>query len=252
MSNIPIIGGSTPAAGLGKDEQAILDAVHGSGQLGERLKKDLLKQKNRAKFKLEVTFGKNRRITREALNTGAVLIWESGRRFHGGGDEKMYWCGWTKDWPFTPVDKPCGRPILTKFFNINHVVCPSCMRENFLDPYVKKRHINAAKRGGKDVDGLKRMPIVCGERIFNMSPMKLAELLARYWNELECNADLYLKFHPTDIRCRDVAEVKKQDVYDKARQKRNDGLLIYPLERIIADTTAGASLEKRFLAAITA
>jgi hypothetical protein len=235
--------------GLGQDEQAILDALHGKGPIGERLKADLEKNKNKGKYKLEVHFGKNRRIAREALNTGAILIWESGRRFHGGGDEKMYWCGYSRDFPYVG-DKICGKPILTKYFGVNHVVCPHCMRENFLDKLVREDHIKAAREGGKDVEGLKRLPIVVGERLFKSTPLNLAKTLARYWVELECNADLYFKYHPSDIRCRDVAEVKKPDVYDKAREKRNDGLLIYPLARIITDVTAGADLEKRFLAMI--
>ena len=66
-----------------------------------------------------------------------------------------------------------------------------------------------------------------------------------------------MKFHATDIRCRDVPEVKKPDHYDKARRdrterKENRGLVIYPLKNIIKDSVGGKPIERCFLNLISA
>lgn len=230
------------------DEEKLLEALHGQGVIGKQLRDT---KAGGAAFKLEVHFGKDRSAAPQTPSVGVITIWESGRRFHGGGDEKMYWCGFSAGGGYTG-DDVCGKPIKTELFAANHVVCPSCRRENFLDPVVKQQHIEDAKIRGQDVEGLKRMPIVGGEKIFKMTPKNLSNLLARLWRDLGGNADVYMKYHASDIRCRDVPEVQKPDVYSKAREVRNDGLLIYPLERIVKDTIAGADLEKRFLAMITA
>jgi len=50
--------------------------------------------KERAKHKIEIHFGQDRSGLSHKLCSGALLIWESGKRMHGGGDEKMYWCGY--------------------------------------------------------------------------------------------------------------------------------------------------------------
>lgn len=233
---------------IGQDEQRILDALK-APQISAKQKK-MLEQEVRAKYKIEVHFGKDRSISTLKASVGAILIWESGRRFHGGGDEKMYWCGYAKEAGFTG-DTICGKPIKSSLFGYHHVVCPHCQRECFLGPDSKRSHIKAARKTGKDVEGLERLPIVMGEMMFRLPPQKLAVELERQWRNLECNADIYLKYHPTDIRVRAAEEVASTpDQYDKARRMR--GLLIYPLKNILKDTVAGASVQKRFLAMVTA
>jgi hypothetical protein len=195
--------------------------------------------KETAQYKIEVHFGKDR--STHAPCTGALLIWESGRRLHGGGDEKMYWCGW----------KDCGKPIKTENFAHMHVVCPSCQKESFLDEVTKEQHIRYMKKEGRDPRDIEILPIVVGERFFKMSPPNIASLLVKTFEELQRNADVYLKFHPLDIRYigkdETTADINK---LIKARERREP--LIYPLRRIIKDVTAGADLHARFLAMITA
>lgn len=237
--------------GLGADERRLLDALHGVGPVGLRLKKEMAQTAERARYKIEVHFGKNRGVARESLNAGAVLIWESGRRFHGGGDDKMYWCGYTADQGFA-ADEVCGKPIETKNFIQYHVICPHCQRENILSPDDRVMLCRVLKSEGRNYDHIARLPIVAGEKFFRMTPMNLSKLVYKYWMDLRRNADIYIKFHATDIRCRGVPEVGKPDVYRKARQKRKDGLLIYPLANIIKDTIHGADPVKRFYACFTA
>jgi hypothetical protein len=246
---------TTTPGSLGQDEKDILDALHGRGELGERLKKDLAANKNKAKYKIELQFMRARSAQPHVSNLFNLQVWESGRRLHGGGDQRMVFCGY---WPPQGFhgEEECGKPFSDSHFGINHVVCPHCGRENFLDEMTKDVHIIDARTRGEDVKGLQKMPIVNPLLVGKLTPKQLAVLLVKTFRNCDGNADLYIKFHPTDIRCRDVPEVKKPDLYDKARADRNEvaenrGKVSYPLDRIIRDTVGGASLEKCFLGVIT-
>lgn len=247
---------STPTKSLGEDERQLLDALHGTGPLGEKLKKDLEKQKNRAKYKIEIQFHKDRRAALHTPSLVSIMVWESGRRLHGGGDQRMVFCGYWEGQGYRDADA-CGKPIKDDNFAANHLVCPHCKRECFLDAQVKKAHILLAQKEGKDTSNLKRMPVVNPYFIAKMSPKPLANFIAKIFRNLDSNADIYVKYHPTDIRSHDASEAKKPDIYDKARldrieRKENRGLVIYPNEHIIRDTVAGATVESRFLALLLA
>lgn len=195
--------------------------------------------KERAAYKMEVHFGKNRSTHKPF--PGLLTIWESGRRLHGGGDEKMYWCGWSE----------CGKPIKSEFFGLNHVVCPTCKKEMFLDEVAKQQHIDYMKKEGRNPRDIEALPIVVGERLFKMSPPNIAKLLVKTFEELGRNADLYLKYHPLDIRYVGKDETTANlNRLVQARENRQP--VIYPLRRIIKDVVAGADLHARFLAMITA
>jgi hypothetical protein len=224
---------------IGPDEQRILDAL--TPPLKSQAQKDLEERELRGLYKIEIHFGKDRSASNLRASVGAILIWESGRRFHGGGDEKMYWCGW----------KNCDKPIKTSMFGAFHAVCPHCGRENFLSADDKQRHIDVALRENNNIEGLKNIPWVVGEKMFRLPPNKLAAEIERHWRNLECKADIYLKYHPSDIRYRILEETARTpDQLEKARRLR--GLLIYPVKNQVKDLAAGASAQKRFLAMITA
>lgn len=198
-------------------------------------------EKKGAPFKIEIHWGKDRSILKPC--TGAVLIWESGKRFHGGGDEKMYWCG----------HDDCKMPIRTQFFAQFHVVCPHCGKECFLDGDSKTSFLTAKNLSSGERGDLAKLPTVFGERFFKSPVKKVAELLADEFRKLGSQADIYMKFHRTDIRCRDIENVGEKGIqYEKAREARKDGLLIYPLARIMKDVSAGGDLVKRILAMCTA
>ena len=195
----------------------------------------------KAKYKIEIHFGKDRSSRGMKPTAGALLIWESGRRIHGGGDEKMYWCGY----------QDCGKPLSSDNFAYMHAICPKCHREMFLDPEAKKRHMEVLREENQPSSGIEDLPQVVGERFFKLTPGKIADLLVTTFNELERNADVYLKYHALDMRYDPKHEtVKDLDNLDLARMRRVP--LIYTLKRIIADTSAGADLRTRFLAMITA
>ena len=193
----------------------------------------------RARYKIELHLGKDR--TTHGLCSGAVLIWESGRRLHGGGDEKMYWCGYPD----------CKKPMSTDNFAYMHVVCTACQREQFLDHYAKEAHIKEIRSQGKGSADIEKLPTVVGELFFKLPPPKIADLLAATFNDLQRNADIYLKFHPLDIRYAGRSETTADINRLELGRLRRDPL-IYPLSRIVKDLVSGADLRGRILAMIEA
>lgn len=195
----------------------------------------------KALHKLEIHFGPDRSSLHHKLMAALVTIWESGKRLHGGGDEKMYWCGYDD----------CGKPFSTDNFAYMHAICPKCHRELHLDPYSRQEHLDYLARENLPVNGMDKLPIVVGEKLMKQTPPSIAKFLAKTWYDLECNADIYLKFHPKDMRI-DKVHID-HTIFDKvtnARAKREP--VIYPLSRILKDTAAGGNLEASILAMITA
>jgi hypothetical protein len=168
-------------------------------------------------------------------------MWESGRRLHGGGDDKMYWCGYPT----------CGKPIASSNFGYAHVVCPKCQKEQFLDPKTKINHIKYLARENLLPGNIDKMPTVSGEKLFKLYPERIADLLVTTFNDLGRNADIYLKYSPLDMRYDKVHEtVHDLNRLDRARIKREP--VIYSMARIIQDLSTGADLRALFLAMIRA
>jgi len=200
------------------------------------------READRAKYKIEVIFHPTKRSSLSYKPSPVmVLIWESGKRLHGGGDEKMYWCGYAD----------CAKPIPSDDFGYMHTVCRHCKREMFLDPDGKRLHIKEAKAQGKDWSGIEKMPFVVGEKMANLSPSNLAVLLSKTWYQLEGLADVYFKYTVRSIRfdaLHETAADRKN--LELARTVREPG--IYTLKRIREDIAAGGDLRSRFLAMIIA
>lgn len=195
-----------------------------------------------AEYKIEVIFGKDRSLSNLEPSMGMMLAWESGKKLHGGGDEQMYWCGYDD----------CNKLMSSDHFSMFTAVCPHCRRESFLDPDSKAFHVKEMRQRGENPAAMLQLPIVVGQKVFKLSPPKLAGLIERVWRELGCNADIYLKYHPSDLRYSvdDEDGAKIGDRLTRERAKRSK--LIYPLKNILKDTAAGADPYKRFLAMITA
>jgi len=202
-------------------------------------KKSALEIPDLAKYKIELHFGKDRRP--HGLCTGALTIWESGLRLHGGGDDKMYWCGY----------KACGKPMASSNFGYAHVVCPWCHKEQFLDMLIKEDHVKELIRDGKPTMGLENLPSVIGEKYFKLYPQGIADILVTTFNDLGRNADFYIKYHPLDMRYDPKHETTRDmNKLDVARIKREP--VIYSLKRLLIDLSTGSDLKKRILALITA
>lgn len=193
----------------------------------------------KAKYKLEVHFGKDR--TTLGLTSCMMLMWESGKRFHGGGDEQMFWCGYPD----------CEKPIKSAAMGVFHLVCPHCQRECFLDEGSKREHVQALRAAAGAWRRMASLPVISDSKLFKLPMSKVASVMAKIWYDLEGDADIYLKYHSSDIRFSlDDSSVKIEDGLNNARSNRSP--MIYPLKNILKDTASGAELTRRFLAMITA
>jgi len=176
----------------------------------------LIQQNVNARFKVEVHFGKGRSTWKPF--PGALALFLSGERLHGGGDGKIYLC----------PRSDCGSVIYPHERVGDKVRCRGC---------------------GK----MWPQQDIIGELLYVLDPPKWATVIHRMFVKLEHNADIYLKYHTTDIRYQTAMEMARNrggEEVNKSRLRR--GLHIYPLKNIIKDTSAGAQLYDRILAFITA
>ena len=170
----------------------------------------------RAKYKIEITFGPQRTV--QGPNIVGIQIWESGKRFHGGGDELAFWCKDNRE----GHEEGCWGVILSDYIHGGVALCPYC-----------KRMVN--------------VELLTTMRIGRVTSQNLAKELVLIFRNLNSNADLYAKYHKTDPRYMALAKTKGDKVAHRLK-----GLSIYPLRNIIKDTANGAELAKRFFAFVTA
>jgi hypothetical protein len=170
-----------------------------------------------ARYKIEVQFGKGRSTWQHFA--GALSLFLSGTKLNGGGDEKLYMC----------PGEGCRGVIFPKERMGASVLCRTC---EMIWPEAK----------------------LIGEKLFRLTPADWAHVILDHFIRLEHNADIYIKFHRTDIRYQTAMEQARQsgrgEILNQAR--RNRGLHIYPLKNIIKDTKNGADLYGRILAFIKA
>lgn len=187
-----------------------------------------------APFRIEIHLGRRRTLTNA---TGRMLLFESGKRLDGDGDDLMYWCGY--------VD--CRQPIKSDFFQEFHADCPSCKRTNFRAPDMKTRFISAKGLTPGQKSDLRKLPVLCSEFGFvKMTTQALAAKVSDEFNKLGRCADVMLHFHPRDIRNYGLTDVQVVDHYDAARAASTKNKVVYPLYRIIRDLSVpGVSFEKQ-------
>lgn len=196
----------------------------------EKMKKlhALLHSDVRAKYKLEVQFGKNR--SNKAPFAGVITFWLSGTKFHGGGDEKIYECP-RKDcraWIFPQqIDQVTeivdGVPTMS-----SKSLCGEC-------------------------GSLWPSEVTIGERFCKLTTQNWANALLRVFQRMEFDADLYLKYSREDIRYKAALEMARDlGGEELAKAHRRRGLHIYPLKNLIKDTKHGANLLGRIRAFIEA
>lgn len=190
----------------------------------------LLKEQVRAKYKLEIHFGKNR-TSRGAIFAGAASFWLSGTKFHGGGDEKIYEC----------PGQECGHFILP------HQIKPGWRKDKNGKEYMTSMSI--CGYCGEVWESSQTI----GERFFKLTEQKWAFAILRLLQKLDMDADIYLKFSPTDIRYKTMMELARNRGGEEiAKARKNRGLHIYPLPRIIKDLSNGSDLYGRIRAFLNA
>lgn len=169
-----------------------------------------------SKYKIEVEFGEGRSTWKHF--PGVVSLYLSGSKLHGGGDEKLYLC---------PRDDCRG--VIFPGERLGATV--HCRKCQMMWPETE----------------------IVGEMFYRLAPNDWATVIHRFFVQLDHNADIYLKYHPTDIRYQTAMELARAQGGEAVNKARNNrGLHIYPLKNIIKDTSQGADLYKRILVFIKA
>jgi hypothetical protein len=182
----------------------------------------LLSEKGLAKYKLELMFTAARSIHKPF--PGIVTWWESGSKFHGGGDSKLYQC------PGKHLGGACDAFIPDSANGLNYIVCPTC---------------------GK----MWKNEQVIGEVFYNLPMQKWADVITNWFVKLGLNADIRIKYARDDIRDAARKEQDRQlrgDILEKARSGERRSMSVYPMANIIKDTANGADLRGRILAYLQA
>ena len=181
----------------------------------------LLEAKDLAKYKIELLFGRG--FSLHKPSHGGASFWESGNKLHGGGDTIMHMC------PGKSLKvNDCEAFIPDTSHGYGFLVCPRC---------------------GRSWNGEQ----VYGQILARLTIQDWTKLVVKYFKKLEMRADIYVKYHPDDIRSAAALEQGKQhmgEILQGARKSRRPR--IYPLKNIIKDMNAGADLEDRILAFLRA
>lgn len=175
-----------------------------------------LEGKVRAKWRIEITFLKNRSLTRPTPY--GCKIWEAGAALNGDGDVGAFWC-LNSD---PDSNDGCRGIIPADCVRGGVAICPHC-----------KRAINAEML--TDETG--------GNVYMDALAAYISDLFRR---RLGSNADIYIKYHREDIRY--IAMMKAKG---PAAAQKYKGMHIYPLDRILKDISSGADLTKRIKAFLT-
>lgn len=200
-------------------------------RLEEKVKalNELLRDQVRATYKLEVQFGKGRTISGEPY-AGVISCWLSGTKLHGGGDEKIYEC----------PNPECKKWILPSSLGTG-------MRK---DDRGDLRPIAVGHCG--HCGSVWPAEELIGERFLKLTVQHWVDAILGMFARLDLDADIYLKYHPTDIRYKSAMEMaRNRGGEELAKARKNRGLHIYPLRNIIKDTKHGADLHGRIKAFIT-
>jgi hypothetical protein len=164
-----------------------------------------------AKYKIEVAYMEARKL--KEPSACSVTVWESGRRFHGGGDQSMFWCINAKN-----PDEGCGGLIPDNMVKNGVALCPHC-----------KRSVNQ-----------QLLPVT---RVGIFSPQNLAKEIHKIFRHLGSDADVYLKYHRSDMEAR--ARLKSEGGAKKE-------VAIYTVTSIIRDSLLGGDLTRKFEDFLTA
>lgn len=170
------------------------------------------------KYKIEVFFGKKRSTWKPF--SGVITMFESGNKMHGGGDTLVHIC----------PNKECDA-IMLDAANIRGLY--HCIKCNMRWP----------------------MESVYDTIGANLSAQNWAVLILKWYAKLQHDADIYLKYAPDDIRSLAKLEQERQrhgELLAKAEANTLRATGMYPLERIIADTSGGADLLTKFKAFLLA
>lgn len=184
-----------------------------------------------AKYKIEIHFNKNRTIA--GPNTAAVTIFESGCRLNGEGDELVYLCSERDKGLALNAEGVKDRPVLRGY--------------NGCGAIIEGKNIRGGVASCKQCQSMLNSENLTSTLLVHLTTERLAALVTDMFRKLKSDADIYVKYHPTDIRAQLLSDANG---LDKGRMSR--GLTIYPLANIIKDTANGTPLENRMKALFSA
>ncbi len=187
----------------------------------------ILSEKRKARYKLEVFFNDERSMHKPF--GGVVTWWESGSKFHGGGDTKMYVCDNNGDYPHLE-GKGCGALMPESSSGMSFLVCPKC-------------------------GALWKNEEVVGEIFYRLPMQHWATVLLTWFRRLDLDADIRIKYARDDIRDAAMKEVERDrggELLHRVRSEERRSVSVYPLVNIIKDTSAGADIHQRILAFLRA
>lgn len=180
----------------------------------------------KAKYKLEIVVNEERTAMKPYF--GLVTAWTNGGLLHGGGDGGIYFCSnlVEKD----GHTKTCSAPLDLRWIGRKNAVCPTCRRM-------------------VDVKEL------AGQVGYRATSQVWAGIIARMWLALGGDADLRLGVLGDSLRRKtdDVVKNAAPTAGDKLNYVRHKRLwIVYPLKNLIKDISAGAGLEQRIRAFLSA
>lgn len=184
-----------------------------------------------ARYKIEIHFNKNR--TTSGPNTCAITVFESGARLNGEGDELVYICSERDRGLALNAEGVADKAVIRGYGGCGQMI--------------HGKNIRGGLAFCKSCDSMINSENLTSTLLVHLTTTRLAALVTDIFRKLESNADVYVKYHPTDIRAQLLEDASK---LDQGRMLR--GLTIYPLANIIKDTMNGASLENRFKALFSA
>jgi hypothetical protein len=184
-----------------------------------------------AKYKVEIHFNKDRTIA--GPNTAAVTVFESGARLNGDGDELVYICSQRDKGLALNAPDVEDKPVIRGYDGCGNIIPGAQLRGGAAMCTTCNAIINSEQ--------------LTSTLLVHLPTKKLSVLVTDLFRRLGSDADIYIKYHPTDIRAQIL---NNPHGLDKSRMSR--GLTIYPLHNIIKDTSGGASVEGRFEALFSA
>jgi hypothetical protein len=185
----------------------------------------LLASQRKGKYKLELMFGSSYRSGQ--AYPGAVSLWLSGSKLHGGGDEKIYCCPRCLK-EFRSQILPTEALIPPAAQGYGHGVCGKC----------------ATTWQGDDLRG---------EIFARLTTQGWTELIYRWLRTLQFNSDIYMKRPRLDLRVAADLEQARQLGGEKLSAVRKKlEVVIYPLAHLLHDTAGGSSFPARIRAFLEA
>jgi hypothetical protein len=183
-----------------------------------------------AKYKIEVMVGPDRSGLRDFK--AMISIHESGKHFHGGGDAGMYLCMDHRLFEKSNTTSPSALPLMKKMEKERtEYGCGAAIPNN---------HIAGPIAHCQNCGNLIPVEYMTGQVPYFGGIGGLVETVDILFRRLNHNADIYLKHFKFDIRY-DLKNTKEE--FKKVERARaNIEKSIYPLYRILKDTSSGATM----------